>query len=306
LIIFNTICNNNATGATCGFTDDGGGILCVSSSPKIINNIICNNEAENAGGGISLLEDSGAIVINNTIANNISSQSMGGGVYFATTQNFTTEFKNNIIWGNESALFGDQVIGYADPAALGISYCDLQDTLNSPNLTLNYSHIILTDPVFANPSSGAGIIYDGLSADWSLQQTSPCINAGTPDTSGLYLENPDIAGNARVMFGRIDIGAYESDVNIFNPLTPGAIGTDISIFPNPATDYLNLTVINNKRQHLLVRLTDVNGKILLSKTIESTQLFLNETINMTMYSAGIYQITILDETGEFISRSFTK
>jgi fibronectin type 3 domain-containing protein len=53
-----------------------------------------------------------------------------------------------------------------------------------------------------------------------LQATSPCINAGTPDTSGLNIGPFDLDGNPRVAFGRIDMGAYESDFSVSPPSVP--------------------------------------------------------------------------------------
>ncbi len=38
---------------------------------------------------------------------------------------------------------------------------------------------------------------------------SPCIDAGTIDTTGLHLPEYDLAGNTRIYNGIIDIGAYE-------------------------------------------------------------------------------------------------
>jgi hypothetical protein len=59
------------------------------------------------------------------------------------------------------------------------------------------------DPVFADSANG----------DFTLLCESPCINIGTPDTSGYNLPEYDLAGNPRVYTGgdvdRIDLGAYE-------------------------------------------------------------------------------------------------
>ncbi|MCD6328923.1 MAG: gliding motility-associated C-terminal domain-containing protein [Candidatus Cloacimonetes bacterium] len=44
---------------------------------------------------------------------------------------------------------------------------------------------------------------------YELTKYSPCIDKGTPDTTGLNLPATDLAGNQRIYNGRIDIGAYE-------------------------------------------------------------------------------------------------
>ena len=65
-----------------------------------------------------------------------------------------------------------------------------------------------TVPLFVSASTGAGNSYDGLSADWTLQSTSPCINQGAHPGS-LSMDMYDIAGNFRYDEGHVDMGAYE-------------------------------------------------------------------------------------------------
>ena len=55
------------------------------------------------------------------------------------------------------------------------------------------------DPQFKNPDS----------LNYRLSDTSPCINTGTPDTTGLHLPLWDLDGNPRIYGGRIDMGCYE-------------------------------------------------------------------------------------------------
>lgn len=61
---------------------------------------------------------------------------------------------------------------------------------------------------------------------YGLQDVSPCVNAGPPDTTGLRLPQEDIAGTFRIVGRRVDMGAYEGD--------PGnARVGDIIHMPNP-------------------------------------------------------------------------
>ena len=71
-----------------------------------------------------------------------------------------------------------------------------------------YANNIDTDPIFVDPSSGAGTDYDGISADWHLQRSSPCIDAGDPSYP-MDADDIDIDGNPRIIGNRIDIGADE-------------------------------------------------------------------------------------------------
>jgi len=88
------------------------------------------------------------------------------------------------------------------------------------------------DPLFA----GGFDIHDPLY--YSLSEGSPCIDAGTRDTTGLNLPPYDLAGNWRVWNDRIDMGCFEFDsrpwVSIDDPaLPPPAAGITLSIYPNP-------------------------------------------------------------------------
>ena len=113
----NIISNNMATRA-------GGGIFNMTTNAIIINNIITNNQSfggEGEGGGIKCWINDKSIIMNNTIAYN--SAEHGGGI--CCNSNSDPIFINNIIWGNTSTD-GSQVNlldTQSDPHFL---YCDIQ------------------------------------------------------------------------------------------------------------------------------------------------------------------------------------
>jgi len=55
----------------------------------------------------------------------------------------------------------------------------------------------------------APLFVGGDPFSYELTKYSPCVDSGTPDTTGLNLPSVDLAGNGRIYNGRIDIGAYE-------------------------------------------------------------------------------------------------
>jgi len=87
-------------------SDDGGGILCSYSSPRIMGNIITQNRARN-GGGIHCRDDSSPTIENNTISDNAAgsySYDGGGGIYCDATS--PADIRNNLIVGNSATLGG--------------------------------------------------------------------------------------------------------------------------------------------------------------------------------------------------------
>lgn len=202
----NKIVNNTA--------NSGGAIFCYANgSPSITNNIIANNTAV-LGGGIRVYNSSFPVIVNNTIVNN--SAESGGGIYSDLISHPVV--RNTIIWGNTASLNGQQV-AIPDEADPGFYYCDIQGGqadfyLNGNSYFGNYQNNINSNPLFMSPSAGSGAGYYGGNADWSLQNTSPCIDAGDP--AGNY-PTLDMAGNNRISVCKIDMGALEKPKG--NPLS---------------------------------------------------------------------------------------
>ena len=70
----------------------------------------------------------------------------------------------------------------------------------------------------------------------------------------------------------------------------------ISIFPNPAKEIVNLFFTKNNVQKIL--LSDINGKILMIKTIIEQ----NETIDLFNYESGVYIINIQTDKESFTTK----
>jgi len=91
-----------------------------------------------------------------------------------------------------------------EPNSATIKYCNVDG--GSTAVAVNNNGTLNWGPgnIDRNPLFVGG---DPLS--YELTEDSPCIDAGTPDTTGLNLPALDLAGNDRIYNGRIDIGAYE-------------------------------------------------------------------------------------------------
>jgi len=206
--IFNNIIVNNHS------EKEGGAIyIWFCDDVNISNNLICNNTGEQ-GGGIYFETSNNCIVTNNHIANNSATQ-VAGALYCI---NSSPEFYNNIIYNNEAPDYdGSQIVlvdnGYqSDPDFINN---DIEGGFEGIYLLIGnydgtYEFNIDEIPQFINPTTGTGYEYNALNGDWTLQNSSECINGGVIDTTGLQIPELDLAQNPRIYGNRIDIGAYEN------------------------------------------------------------------------------------------------
>ena len=207
----NTISNNSSpVGGGLFFESVAGG------TPVIKNNTITNNTATGTsgfGGGIYYRYCSSTIT-NCTIANNTAAGASGGGGAIYCMGN--PVFINTILWGNTAtSTNGNSVYCSANSYDPIFSYCDLQGgsagIYSNGVYTGSYTNNINIDPPFVSPSGGVGTGFNGVTANWSLQNTSTCIDAGDPT---MITQSTDKAGNPRITICRIDMGAYEYQTGI--------------------------------------------------------------------------------------------
>jgi len=247
-----------------------GGIVLDNASIEISHNIIVNNEATFAG-AIGMKNGSDASLINNTIANNVGSYAC---IYLISSY---PNVLNTIII-HDGLIF----------------------TTFSSNPIVSYSCIsggysgtgnISDDPQFMNPTAGDGNAYDGLTADWSLQETSPCIDTGDPSSP----LDPD---------GTIaDMGAYYYNQGVSIDV-PGNNHEDIiSNFPNPAKN--STTIHYSLKQNSPVNVSIYNIKGQLISTIVNEDKSKGEysiSYNTKDLSSGVYFYKLQTEENSEIKK----
>ncbi len=234
----------------------GGGITCwYTTSDTIMNCIIANNSASN-GGGITLYNAGTTYISNSTILNNTAVYSTGfgngGGIFcYATSPDIlnttiannyayqggglycdnaaTPVSRNCIYWDDIGTNAGNELFQNDQPSTPDFYYSDVDGGTVAFGLNGNfyygkYMNNINSDPLFNAPSAGQGAGYDGISADWTLQNSSPCIDSGDPLTNPY--STTDLGGNPRIVICRIDMGAYENQYGISSPLQVSIYGTN--------------------------------------------------------------------------------
>lgn len=242
----------------------GAGIGCGSSSPTIINSIIRDNVASQIAGGVlcndgsvtlinclltgnSATFDGGAVYNYNAGNTNLigctlseNTASAGGGVFAGA--NSHPELRHCVLWNNAPTSAFDDA-----GSNISMDYCDIQGGWSG------------TGNISSNPEFVA-------MDDFRLSADSPCIDAGDPG----FVPQPnerDLDGHARVLCGRVDMGAYEfgigdfdcdRDVDLFDfwayldcvtgPADPGAPGPGCEAFDGDAdldVDWADFAVVQS-------------------------------------------------------------
>jgi hypothetical protein len=208
-IFFNNI-------AESGLDTSGGGAIYSGSSEIIINNcLFYGNIAEDGGAicsGSSYIE-----LCNSTVVNNCYLEEA---IYLLGFS--ILEIQNTIMWFNS---YCNIYMSSWQPGSCNIKYSCIQNGLSSligPNINWLEGNID-SDPLFLNPDDG----------DFHLYSNSPCINTGTPDTTGLNLPLYDLDGNPRIYDGRIDMGCYEWQGTGIDNFQLPIVNFQLSNYPNP-------------------------------------------------------------------------
>jgi hypothetical protein len=193
-------------------------------------------------------------IVNVTVGHNVVRNDMGTAIN--ATEGANVNIYNSIFYGDSLyELSLGSFSGTDDPATVNVAYSDIEggeeDVINWYNQnTLNW----LEGNIDADP------LWDTTSATpYELPWDSPCIDAGVPiyeegmalpyikienekivlykhDGDTLHIPSTDLAGNPRIVNGRIDMGAYEfqdTGVRIRELFLQNITETKIDIWPNP-------------------------------------------------------------------------
>ncbi|MHC4474852.1 MAG: S8 family serine peptidase [Planctomycetota bacterium] len=173
--------SSNQTFINCIISNNlgwGRAIDCHGSSVRLLNCLI----SDNSWGGIRLSSET-VEISNCTTAGNENYSGYGEGIYFDSSYvTISATISNSIIY--------DGI--YDDDVSLEITYSNVKGGWEGEGN-------IDADPCFVSGQDG----------DYHLLSSSPCIDAGDPNYEPRPNET-DLDGRPRVLFGRIDIGAYEA------------------------------------------------------------------------------------------------
>jgi PKD repeat protein len=145
----------------------------------------------------------------------------------------------------------------------------------------------LTDNSTNSPTSWSWYMPGATPSTSTLQ--NPVITYTSSGIKNISLSATNASGSSTIITKTITVNTCTG----LEELT----GEQISIYPNPASDYININ-IDNSIEHATIKLVDVLGKeVLLSHATQS-----NFQLNLNGISNGIYSLNLTDSH----NRSFTK
>jgi hypothetical protein len=275
----------------------GGAFFSISSVIDINNAIVQDNFADSIGG--ALYTHSSDVVITNSILTRNNS-SIGGGIY---SDNSNYNIFNTTLYGNNN---------------VGI-YCTNQSEVNVINdilwqnnpqqIEANNANVIIEYSDIENGYTGTGNInaypqfINPDSLNLRFLDTSPCINTGTPDTTGLHLSPWDLDGNPRIYDGRIDMGAYEwQGVGVDDPDNYEEVILHQN-FPNPFSTSTQISFSLPHPEKVRIQVYNLKGQLVETLLDEdkpsgehSVELYADEM------SSGIYFMKLLTKERDIVRK----
>jgi len=218
------VVSDNESGTGAGVAISYGGTL---NNCLIIYNTATVVSDYDGGGGVNGSEST----LNNCTLFGNHTAGVGGGFYSGMMG--ANILNNCIVWGNTAATNAN--LGLSEWGGDAANNCCVPE---GEGITNGVNGCVTSDPLFVDTASG----------DYQLQVSSLCVNAGINDvptdpydatvlTNITALSATDLAGNARVNNGTVDIGAYEQTATLASFVITTTAGANGTLSPANPTVY---------------------------------------------------------------------
>lgn len=287
-ILHNLIINNEAVTTRNGIISAGGGGIRVGDgNPTIANNVIMNNRGRYGAGVVA--NYTGVIIRNNIIVGNVGGGDYGGGGIWLNGPGPKPKFiENNTIIGNQSLSDGGGLLFYDNTATAAVRNNILWGNIavSAPQVSLREGAVM--DATFNDIQGGAVgngniTVAPGFVDSLLLSVASPLVDAG--DTSAAYR---DAASGATAVFpsrgtSRNDIGAYG-----------GPFASSLSVVQTAKVAFSRTAVNFGKVRPdsivmVSIRLSDLGT---LSVSVDSVRLRYNTPKNLTLSRSSVFSLGI--------------
>gem|GEM_PF-4250951 len=267
------------------FAENRGGAVNTDENVKSTysNTLFAGNKASDGG---AIFENGGmneVVHTNNTFYINFADETGGAIVNFSDFGNNTIDVRNSIFFGNATSLAGGP--GFDNFGNASDNFAIQNSLFSEMSLAIIESEAVGIDDRGGNLFGADPLFTDPLNADFTLQSSSPAIDAGVGSFNTLM---EDIAGKVRVQGAEIDLGANESgdevtcnfdrfdfDLAYAPPIydeiefineeeeseVVAAARVEVKTYPNPASNEMNVVVSKmGLEDEISLKLYDMSGR----------------------------------------------
>ena len=286
----NNVISQNAPSSAGLFVSSAGGDVIIENC-KFFGNSTTSNLYEGYANALFITDNNdeiGDVTINNCLFYDnvnvggksiISAKSLiDGNVHFTNNTvvdnqcSYGIEFKGNVDFKNNilrNDTYYEILLNIIDPgvySTINVSYSNIDGGINAIHNTYGLNTInwlegnIDEDPLFF-PFS--------IDDPYQLTELSPCIDTGTPDTTGLFLPPWDLLHNHRIWDGDgdglaiIDMGCYEYAAEPFVDVTQNQIPNTkylLTNYPNPFNPTTTISFSIHEESEVELSIYNIKGQ----------------------------------------------
>lgn len=211
----------------------------------------------------------------------ISYSTVGAAQYCAATASITEEGVFNITDGSEDANYRNNTVCTWIINPTGMHRC----YFSFPMIRLGEGDFIEIYDATTSPST---LLYRYDNRNFPEQDVVTLVKS--------KLKVRFVADNWDVSDGFVMTAQTVTAVNDYSGVT------ELSVFPNPASDRLNVSFLTNEVSSIDCKILDMTGKLLYNKHIESDGGLVEESVNVSDFATGIYFLRIETPKGTTIEK----
>ncbi|MBI3134027.1 MAG: T9SS type A sorting domain-containing protein [Bacteroidetes bacterium] len=262
----------------------------------------------------------------------------------STTVTWTYDDGNgNITTETQDIIIGDVTAPVADAASLADSTYCISGSPTAPTATDDCAGVVNGTPDVTFPITTAGLTvvtwtYSDATGNTSTQtqnitintvnigvtETGPTLTADATgatyawlDCNNAYAAIPGETGQSfspSAVTGSYAVAVTEGSctdtsacfVMDFSGISEADKSVSVSVYPNPASNYVNLQLNGLNGADVVIRITDVQGKVVYTKTLNTVNGLYTEKIDVSAFMQGVYVVDILSNETVLMSNRIVR
>lgn len=268
-------------------TEEGADIVTIYNGPTVESGVAGTYSGTTLPSGIINVDADSVLVTFTSNSENqmhgfqISYTTVGSEQYCAASGSITSEGVTTITDGSEDANYRNNTVCTWNIHPAGMHHC----FFSFPMIRLGEGDFIEIYDATTTPNT---LIYRYDNQNYPAQDVLNIVKA--------KLKVRFVADNWDVNDGFVMNVQAVTAVNDYSGVN------ELSVFPNPATDRLNVSFVMQDESSVSCKILDMTGKLLYSKQIESNDGLIEESVDVSGFAKGIYLLRIETAKGTTIEK----